>query len=126
MLNTIVIALWFTILLGLLVESAKTKAAYADVQQVNRQLESRLMKLMAGISDVSVFSVRDLRNTLMDEFVKSRLIDDLELYRVDAHNIHMKYRKQKAEQEFQIHVEPNRFVMQEIVEEPEDFNEYRV
>ncbi|TLN09741.1 hypothetical protein FDZ71_09850, partial [bacterium] len=80
MLNTIIIALWLTMLLGFLVESMKTKAAYVHVRQMNRQLESRLMNLMSGISDVSVFSVRDLRNILMEEFVKPHLIDDLELY----------------------------------------------
>ena len=126
MLNAIIIALWLTMLLGFLLESIKTKAAYAHVQQVNRQLESRLMKLMSGFSDVSVFLVRDLRNVLMEEFVKPHLIDDLELYRVDAHNIHMKYHKERAEQEFHIHVEVDRFVMQEIIEETEDFDEYHV
>lgn len=126
MLSTIVIALWLTMLLGFLVESMKTKAVVAHVRQVNRQLESRMMSLMSGISDVSVFSVRDLRNTLMEEFVKPRLIDDLELYRVDAHNIHMKYRKETAEQEFQIHVDRNRFQMEEIYEDPNDFDEYHV
>lgn len=126
MLNTIVIALWLTILLKLLLDSMRTKAAYANMRQVNRQLESRLMNLMADISDVSVFSVRDLRDTLMEEFVKPRLIDDLELYRVDAHHIHMKYRKETAEQEFQIHVGRNRFVMQEVYDENDDFPEYHV
>lgn len=126
MLNTIVIALWLTILLKLLLDSMKTKAVYANVRQVNRQLESRLMHLMSGISDVNVFSVRDLRNTLMEEFVKPRLIDDLELYRVDAHHIHMKYRKETAEQEFQIHVERNSFIMQEVYDESDDFPEYHV
>lgn len=126
MLSTIVIALWLTMLLGFLVESMKTKAVVAHVRQVNRQLESRMMSLMSGISDVSVFSVRDLRNTLMEEFVKPRLIDDLELYRVDAHNIHMKYRKETAEQEFQIHVDRNRFQMEEIYEDSNDFDEYHV
>lgn len=126
MLNTIIIALWLTMLLGFLLESMKTKAVYAHVRQVNRQLESRLMNLMAGISDVSVFSVRDLRNTLMEEFVKPHLIDDLELYRVDAHHIHMKYRKAQAEQEFQIQVQPDKFVMQEIYADPDDFDEHHV
>ncbi len=126
MLNTIVIALWLTILLKLLMDSMKTKAVYANVQQVNRQLESRLMSLMSGFSDVNVFSVRDLRNILMEEFVKSQLVDDLELYRVDAHHIHIKYRKETAEQEFQIHVEQNHFAMQEVYEENDDFPEYRV
>ncbi len=122
MLNTIIIALWLTMLLGFLLESIKTRAADVHVQQVNRQLESRLMALMSGLSDVSVFSVRDLRNVLMEEFVKPRLIDDLEIYKVDAHNIHMKYHKKRAEQEFQIHVERDRFLMEEIVEETDGFD----
>jgi len=126
MFNTIIIALWLTMLLGFLVESLRTKAAYAHVRQVNRQLESRLMKLLTGLNDVSVFSVRDMRNVLMEEFVKPRLIDDLELYRVDAHNIHMTYHKKRAHQEFQIHVEKNRFVMQEILTEQNDYDEYHV
>lgn len=120
MLNTIIIALWLTMLLGFLLESLRTKAAYAHVQQVNRQLESRLMKLLAGINDVSVFSVRDMRNVLMEEFVKPRLVDDLELYRVDAHHIRMAYHKNNAHQEFQIHVGKNRFMMQEIMTEEYD------
>lgn len=126
MLNSIIIALWLTMLLGFLLESIKTKSAYIHVQRVNLMLESRLMKLMSGLSDVSVFSVRDLRNVLMEEFVKPHLIDDLELYRVDAHNIHMKYHKQRTEQEFEIHVEQDRFAMKEIVDETEEFDEYHV
>lgn len=126
MLNSIIIALWLTMLLGFLLESIKTKSAYIHVQRVNLMLESRLMKLMSGLSDVSVFSVRDLRNVLMEEFVKPHLIDDLELYRVDAHNIHMKYHKQRTEQEFEIHVEQDRFAMKEIVDENEKFDEYHV
>lgn len=126
MLNTIVIALWLTILLKLLLDSMKTKAVYATMRQVNRQLESRLMNLMSDISDVNVFSVRDLRDILMEEFVKPRLIDDLELYRVDAHHIHMKYRKETAQQEFQIRVERNRIIMQEVYDEKDDFPEYHV
>lgn len=126
MLNTIIIALWLTMLLAFLVESLRTKSAYAHIQRVNRQLESRLMKLVNGLSDVSVFSVRDLRNILMEEFVKPRLIDDLELYRVDAHHIRMKYHKAKTQQEFQIHVGNHRFVMQEIFEEYSDYDEDHV
>ncbi len=126
MLNSIIIALWLTMLLGFLLESIKTKSAYIHVQRVNLMLESRLMKFMSGLSDVSVFSVRDLRNVLMDEFVKPHLIDDLELYRVDAHNIHMKYRKQRTEQEFEIHVDQDRFAMKEIVDGSEEFDEYHV
>lgn len=126
MLNSIIIALWLTMLLGFLVESYRTKSAYTHVRKVNRQLESRLMKLMSGISDVSVFSVRDLRNILMEEFVKPRLIDDLELYRVDAHHIHMKYHKAKAMQEFHILIEKHRFMMQEILDEQNDSDQYPV
>lgn len=126
MLNSIIIALWLTMLLGFLLESIKTKSAYIHVQRVNLMLESRLMKLMSGLNDVSVFSVRDLRNVLMDEFVKPHLIDDLELYRVDAHNIHMKYHKQRTEQEFEIHVDQDRFAMKEIVDGSEEFDEYHV
>ena len=126
MLNTVIIALWLTMLLGFLLESMKTKVVTVHVQQMNRQLESRLMSLMEGLSDVSVFLVRDLRNVLMEEFVKSRLIDDLELYRVDAHHIHMKYHKENAEQEFQIHVEQDRFVMKALMEESNEFDEDHV
>lgn len=126
MLNSIIIALWLTMLLGFLLESIRTKSAYIHVQRVNLMLESRLMKLVSGLSDVSVFSVRDLRNVLMEEFVKPHLIDDLELYRVDAHNIHMKYHKQRTEQEFEIHVEQDRFAMKEIVDDNEKFDEYHV
>lgn len=126
MLNSIIIALWLTMLLAFLLESMKTRVVDGYVRQMNRRLESRLMSLMSEFSDVSVFSVRDLRNVLMEEFVKPRLIDDLEIYRVDAHNLHMKYHKERAEQEFQIHVEPNRFFMQEIIEETDDFDQDHV
>ncbi len=126
MFNTIIIALWLTMLLGFLVESLRTKAAYSDMRQVNRQLESRLMKLMTGLNDVNVFSVRDMRNILIEEFVKPRLIDDLELYRVDAHHVHMAYHKKRTHQEFQIHIANNRFMMQEILTDQNDYDEYHV
>jgi len=126
MLNTIIIALWMTMLLSFLLDTMHTQAVYSQVQQVNEKLENRLMSLTAGVGTLSVFAVRDFRNALMDEFVKPKLVDELELYLVDPHHIHMKYRKETAEQEFDIHVAPNRFEMEFVSNDDREYYDYRV
>lgn len=126
MLNTIIISLWLTMLLGLMLESMRTKVSYSQVRQVNRQLENRLMAMTTGVSNLSVFHVRDFRNALMEEFVKQKVVDELEMYLVDPHHLHLKYRKEKAQQEFEVHVDRDRFAMEEVFDENNDFDEYRV
>lgn len=118
--NEILLALWITMLFVLFNETHRLRNFYNRLQKVNRLLEMRLMGTLGGVGDVSVFLVRDIRTMLDEEFVKSRLIDSFELYRVDAHNLHMKLRKEEAEQEFEIHVEKNRFTMREVAPDGEE------
>lgn len=126
MLTVIVVALWMTMMLSVLLDSARTQAVYSQIQQVNQQLENRLMNLTAGAGSVSVFAVRDFRNALSEEFVKPRLVDELELYLVDPHHIHMKYRKESAEQEFEILIAPDRFKMETVFDNDGENFDYRV
>lgn len=124
MLNQIVIALWLTLLLAFFLESLKVKLVYDKIQSVNRLIERRMMSLLSDASDISVFRARDVRNALFEEFVKPHLVDELELYRIDAHNLHVRYKKMQAEQEFEVHVDRNQFRMKEIYEE--EFEDYDV
>ena len=97
MLNKIVVALWLTMLFAFFIESIKVKLAYNKVQYVNKLLEHRMMKLLADASDINVFKVSEVRKALFEEFVKPHIVDELELYKVDAHNLHMKYKKLQAD-----------------------------
>jgi len=118
MLNSILLALWITVLFVLFNETNRLQNLYNRLQSMDHLLEIRLMGSLNSVCDVNVFMVRDLRGMLTEEFVKPKIIDSFELYRVDAHNLHMKVRKEEAEQEFEIHVEKDRFLMREI---PLDF-----
>ncbi len=124
MLENILFALLLTFVVGFLFETVKIKIAFDQIQKINGRIENKISNMLKKTNEVSVFIVNDLRKMINEEFVKTKIIDDYELYKIDDRKIHMKYSKQKAEQEIEILLIGEHFDMREIALRYDDLDEF--
>ncbi len=83
MLTYVLIALLITFFVGFLFETIKVKLAFDRIQRINMRIEKKILNMLKKTNDLNIFFINDLRNMISNEFVKSHLIDEFEIYKID-------------------------------------------
>lgn len=114
MFTYILIALLFTFLIGFLLETIRVKIAFNRIQRINVRIEKRIINMLKKTNDLNMFFINDLRIMIKNEFLKPHLIDEFELYKIDNNRLHVKFIKEKAEQEIEIYLVKEHFDLKEV------------
>lgn len=114
MLTYVLVALLITCFVGFVLETIKVKLAFDRMQRINLRIEKKILGMLKRTNDLNIFFINDLRSMISNEFVKSHLIDDFELYKIDDSRLHMKFTKERAEQELEIYLVKEHFDLREV------------
>jgi len=114
MFTYMLVALLFTFSIGFLIETIRVKIAFDRIQRINIRIEKKMMNMLKKTNDLNIFFINDLRRMIKDEFVRPHLIDEFELYKIDDNRLHVKFVKERAEQEIEIYLVKEHFDLKEV------------
>ncbi|WIF94146.1 hypothetical protein [Caminicella sporogenes] len=91
MFYSILIALFFTMLIGFIIENLILNFDLKRVSYINDKIKSLISKLVGDKKYFDIFMMNDLRRRFNEEFLNAKIVDEFELYKVDDSRIRIKY-----------------------------------
>jgi hypothetical protein len=110
----VLLALFLTMVLGYLLETIKIRQAADAIRSINLEIYGILAAQLQNATEVDIFFIDRLRDTLQASLIHSHKIDELQLYKVSVNKLRLAYRKGLAVERIDLYLEKDRWAFKEV------------
>ena len=110
----VLLALFFTMVTGYLIETVKAKRVAHEIKTINYEIYGILASLMRDVSHVDLFFIHQLRDSLKVQLTQVYGIDEFQVYKLTENKLRLAYRKGHAVQRIDLFLEDNHWSFKDV------------
>jgi len=95
---SIVLIIIMTIIIYVVLENNKIQFYFDQLRDLDRELERRIQPYILSNGEVDIFTVQEIRNMVVKDFLNKHLIDEFKIYKSDMYKLHVVLRRGMAVQ----------------------------
>lgn len=95
---SIVLIIVMTILIYFILENNKIQFLFEQLRALDSDLERRIRPFILNNGEVNVFTVQEIRNMMMKDYLNKHLIDEFKVYKEDMYKLQVILRRGMAVQ----------------------------